>query len=414
MRSNLLFALCLSAAPLGAQVFNITGAALQRTRGAAIVLDVYYSGQLPADVATASHWVIRASDANGVIWTGSPYAFPPSSRAIAIQVPASICQGLGQAACRPAVQGYKWQAAYAPPGAYPLVATSVSQPAAAYAPAAKKDEADLYFNGSFAAGVGSSPLYVIDAKLNRFWDLTNQIGGYVGFTSSFIANEGGKLPNKRTRIDPDSVRGAFTLEFVKERNWGPVYGVITQVDLPAGEFSRKEPMSNLVGAGYCTFVLKPLKGGSAGRVFATLDPVIGIEYGRNLNSPDVLFTQPVDLSGYTRISRFLGGAKAMFGVLRSDEGRSFDIQASYRVRAVNAPELMVRYTGGEAFPEVNSAPRHFVDVSVNAAITKYAALTVAYKRGALPPLFKMMSNQVTVGFTIQAKQRNKGDLSGRL
>ena len=382
-------------------------------------LEIRYSGQLSdlqkAQLENRANWSIfykRLDDEGEPVAGGHPDGaeVKPAGRSVTLRFPDTI----------PIDQNHSYSVTWTPPLA---IATQLSWPAdmkapegGFYASAKDKKDADVYINASYLSGVGTKPIYMIDAKLNWFYEIPNSQGG-IGITSSFVANSGAEPPVSRSVVDPDSIKGAFTYERVDAnlkpdnssgttkltfRN-GPLLGIITTANLFGGEFSRKEPVSNWVSSAQWVFVTKRI----GRRAFFGLDPVLGLEAGRNLNKPSQLFKQNVDLSGYNAIFRGLAGADALFGVIQKDEGYSIRIEGHYLARMPTTDEPFVTQVQNMSTVELNRRVRHDVTAAIKWFPEKYFGLSAQYRYGALPPLFKLVDHQVTLGIVIQLKQRNK-------
>jgi hypothetical protein len=103
--------------------------------------------------------------------------------------------------------------------------------------------------------------------------------------------------------------------------------------LPAGEFSRSDPTSNIIFASTAQMIFVPIKKDENSRAYGTVFPVFGIEAGKNLSKPQTIAKTPVDLSHYDAIVRGYTGIDAAFGYMSKDNKTDdLTISGSYRVR----------------------------------------------------------------------------------
>ena len=259
-------------------------------------------------------------------------------------------------------------------------------------------------SGTFLAGGNTKPIYIVDAKLGfyHYFDC----GWRGGFTSAFVSNVGVDPPVDRSRVDPNSIKAALNVSRSFGWNHGPAYGIIADIDLVRGEFARKGPASNIVHGSVFTIVTRRPRYGS---MFVGLDPLFGIDMGKNLNKPSTLLGTAIDLSRFDSIFRGVAGASGVLGVTNLKEGTNyFTIESTYRARIPATDEPFVRsgYVNGKhaTIPELSSRVRHDLAVSVKWMPAKTWGLTAEFKHGALPPLFQMVEGRATIGVLLQMKQ----------
>lgn len=277
---------------------------------------------------------------------------------------------------------------------------AATNPNSFFSSAKSKDDADLYFSGSYLAGFGTKPLYSIDAKLNWVPEM-RESGYFFGVESAILVNSGVTAPVDRTRIDPDSVSAALSLQ----HGLGDFAFDINPV---RGEFSRKFPASDIITAGTLRWVTTPLVVKRTAFVFY---PLAGYEVGSNLNKPALLFKEPVNLSGYNTIARGIVGAHTALLFFKKspapDSPYRFSIQADYTARVLFAPEPFVTsgYIEGvrQDLTSVRSNTRHYLETGVVYNLNDLLALEIKYRYGSLPPLFEFVNHQVTVGIAFKSK-----------
>jgi hypothetical protein len=290
----------------------------------------------------------------------------------------------------------------------PQTATwSPAKKKAEFAAAKSKDDADLYLFGSFLAGYSTKPLFVIDAKGNWMWPRENWS---FGINSAISTNTSAQTPVDRTRIDPDSITGAFSIQRRIDWHAPGIEGIDLNLQPLQGEFSRKTSSSDLVGSALAKLVTKPHKVFGKKHWIAAY-PSAGYEAGHNLNQPSVLLKQPVNLSGWNAISRAVVGINGEFYWLSkkptADDTWRFTIDASYQDRFLFTTEPFITVADIKAMPVysivLNRNPRPEAEAHITWNISSYFGLQVQYKYGSLPPLFEFVDHQATIGLTLKAK-----------
>jgi hypothetical protein len=308
-------------------------------------------------------------------------------------------------------------------GIEPNLATNRDRPkpGSHFTPAKGKDDADIYLFGSYLAGVSTKPIYVIDAKFNWMWEITKRppagetkripTGWLWGLKSSISSNTDTKAPVNRSKVDPDAVDGSLSIE----RIWTPWRHGISGIGMDfrpiAGEFSRKYPASDLLTKGYFTLLLTPKR--VATDTWVALYPSVGYEFGHNLNTPSVLFKQPVDLSGWNAIARAVfitkGELYALTAKPKEGDVYRFTIDAAYqpRVPFTTEPYVTSEFVAGQrtSVARLRKNTRHEVEAGVNYNFSTLFGLRLQYKYGALPPLFEFVDHQVTVGLTLKTVRK---------
>jgi hypothetical protein len=293
-----------------------------------------------------------------------------------------------------------------------------------FCPPGNGDTPDFNLNGSFLVAGGSKPIiaaqFKTDVIIPQSWIHWKPWGFYPGVKADVEINQNSQPPNNRTTFDPDSILAGLTFsrnEFISKHG---LYGIAYQVQLPEGEFTRKDPSSNIIAGGTAQFVLKAwqqhydLDADPKPVAYATLYPIIGIEAGRNLNRPGEIDSTPVNLSNYREIFRGLLGADATFGVRAADRKTDiFTITGSYRVRLPALDEPLVKTIHQVTTIDLTTRARHWVEVDISASPWnwKYFALNAKYQYGELPPLFNFVDHKFTIGFSLQAVQSKKPKLN---
>jgi hypothetical protein len=196
----------------------------------------------------------------------------------------------------------------APPGS-----TTAVKPSCDNKPPAKKPflcavpsggAPDLSVTGNFTAAGGSKPLYqfellgglYLDYEIEHVWNFRP------GFATQIEINQNPSSPNSRTTFDPDSITAGLAFQRIKflEKPWFDLYGIQFDEMLPGGEFTRKDPSSNIIARSSALFALRSFSA-KGHLTYGTLYPVMAIEAGKNLNEPRELDGVSVDLSHYDAI-----------------------------------------------------------------------------------------------------------------
>ncbi len=278
---------------------------------------------------------------------------------------------------------------------------------------------DLSFSGTFTSAGGSKPLYQFEllGGLYAHKDLGDALARFrPGFTTKTEINQNSSTPNSRTTFDPDSVTAGFAFQRLRYFRNAPfdLYGIQFDETLPGGEFTRKDPTSNIVVSSSAQFILRPFsQRGSL--LYGTLYPLIGVEVGHNLNKPRMMDSVAVDLSNYNAIVRGVGGANATFARKSKDyKSDVWSVTASYLVRLPATNEPLVKTIHEVTTVQLTDRARHWIEVDSNISpwSFKYLAITAKYQYGELPPAFKFVNNSFSIGLTLKAIQSNKPNASG--
>ena len=399
------------------------GAVNGSASGDPVVVTVRASGIPPAGtvVNDGSFWRVQVTDSDGNSRAVQPvdqahYSF--DSGFVTLRFPASKIGSIKR-------DNASWSAAFLPPDAT-LVSQAGSSGGGAVDQAKSRDDADLYLSGTYIAGVGTKPIWGIDAKAGysaapeKFpvlkWFVSRSPANLrFGIYGEMTTNPDTSAPVDRTQVDPDSISAYTTLFQTTRLPHNPVfYGMKWEVQPIGGEFSRMYPASNLISGGRIRFisVLANQK-----RWAADLIPSPGFEGGKNLNKPGTLFGRSVDLSSYDTIARLRLGADANFYLYRRvpkpGDAYAFTLNGSWVARV---PFTAEPFTTTAYLPDPTDATtitrqqvvamrkntRHYVKIDAAWNITKLFGIQAEYKYGSLPPLFEFVSHQVSVGLLFKA------------
>jgi len=318
-----------------------------------------------------------------------------------------------------------WTVFYLPPDAT-LSSTAAEASTGALGQAKGRDDADLYLAGNYIAGVGSKPIWTIDAKAGYSdepgklpvldWFIrSNPPNLRFGIYGEMQTNVDQQPPVDRTQLDPDSILAYTTLFRTSQLRKGSFfYGLKWEIQPVGGEFSRKYSASNLISGGRARFY--NVFGGK-GRMGLDVIPSIGFEGGKNLNQPGTLFGRPVDLRTYDGIARLRPGADSNLYIFRRapspDDTYAFTLTGTWTARV---PFTAEPFTTTAYLPELQNPAqitrqqvvslrkntRHFVQVDATWNVSQLFGFQVEYKYGALPPLFEFSSHQMSVGVVFKA------------
>jgi hypothetical protein len=316
-----------------------------------------------------------------------------------------------------------------------LTSAPTGSSSGALAAAKGRDDADLYFAGTYIAGVGTKPLWQIDAKggYSNSPDKFPVVNWFVGKSKPTIrfgiygemkTNLDAQTPIDRTQLDPDSL-SAYTTLFRSGKIDTSAYK--WEIQPAGGEFSRKYPASNFISGGRFRLIRVLAAKKAWG---ADLIPSLGFEGGKNLNKPGMLFNRPVDLHSYDGIVRLRGGADANFYVNRRapsspSDAYVFVLSGSWVARV---PFMVEPFTTYAYLPDpqdptqitrqqtiaMRSNTRHYVQVDATWNITKLLGIQAEYKYGSLPPMFEFTSHQMSVGLVFKAAYNHNNGVSSPL
>ncbi len=272
-----------------------------------------------------------------------------------------------------------------------------------FCPVSGSDQPNVLISGSFVAGGNTKPIYALNEQVSLY--TPEQHVFRFGVQTAVAINQSASPPNNRTRFDPDSLSGSFSLYRLTPVKKKFLYGVISTLNPAGGEFSRSDPSANFIGSFQEKFVLTPVKLSES--IYFTLYPVLGMEAGKNLSRPSTISGVAVDLTGFSAITRGVFGADATLAKIRPDySGNLFSIQASWRERQLVFDEPDVVTHHGVTRVGLDTKPRNWIEVdfSYSPGSWQYLSLTAKYQYGALPPIFNLVDNLATIGISFQAKQ----------
>jgi hypothetical protein len=239
-----------------------------------------------------------------------------------------------------------------------------------------KDDASLYLFGSFLAGQSSKPLYVIDAKGNWMW---HRGDWSLGTNSAISTNASAQTPVNRTRIDPDSITAALSIQRNVLWRAPGIEGFDLNIQPLDGQFSRSAPASDIIGAARVKLVTKPWFGPIR---WVAVYPLFGYEGGHNLNRLATLFSQTVN-PNWNGISRGLVGIIGEYYWLSRTPSATdtyrLTIDASYQTRVLLEPEPFVSVAAGQSVASVTSGRNPRPEARIAWNFSKYMGLQIEYR-----------------------------------
>jgi hypothetical protein len=384
-------------------------------------------------VTNGAYWRVQVSDSHGnrkAIQPVDQAQYRSKAGSVFLTFPASKIGSIK-------ASDASWTAAFLAPDTT-LTSAPDGGKTGALGQAKSRDDADLYVSGTYIAGVGTKPIWGIDAKAG-YSDAPEKVPVVnwlvkssppnlrFGIYGEMTTNPDTQAPVDRTQVDPDSIAAYTTLfQTVRLPQNAFFYGLKWEVQPVGGEFSRKYPASNLISGGRVRFV-KVLA--AQKRWGADLIPSLGFEGGKNLNKPGVLFMRPVDLHAYNAIARLRAGADANLYWFRRvstpNDTYAFTLNGSWVARV---PFTAEPFTTTAYLPDPTDATmitrqqvvamrkntRHYVKVDAAWNVTKLFGLQAEYKYGSLPPLFEFVSHQVSVGLLFKATYQKNHSVASPL
>jgi hypothetical protein len=283
-----------------------------------------------------------------------------------------------------------------------LIASADAPSHGLFKAAKDKDGASIYAFGSILVGPSTKPLYVIDLKA----DYGNEFGtsGWL-WNLGFVANTNtdAEPPVNTESVDPDAIKTSFAL--VKRRQLGEARMKYTIAPIQ-GEFARKTGAADAVMSVQAQLDLRPIHG-------FTLRPSIGGEFGHAIKRPSTIGDTSVDLSEWKGIARVVPQLSWAWTAFKAkptdDDWYIVTIYGNYsaRVPLLGEPSTKPGLIDGERtlVTTVNKDVRHHVEAELDWNFLKYVSLALKYQYGSLPPLFKQVDHQVTLGATVKLKKK---------
>jgi hypothetical protein len=407
--------LALGSAAAAQAPFTLTGVVPDRGS-----IDVDVTGATPADLtvfeSTAS-WRVSVEKPGSKqfvrVRVDDPIKYYPRLRKLILHLSGDI----------PAADTFNtssWVASFVPPldSAYPDTTLQYSAPTPCAQPSsisflcvpASGSTPDISVSGSFTAAGGSKPIYQFEL-LSNLYSNAQVFSFNPGISAQVEINQNASPPVNRTTFDPDSIQAGLSFQhlYPVRSHFLDLNGIQFDEALPGGEFTRKDPTSNIVAGSTVKFDLRSFLVQNH-LTYGALNPLIGIETGHNLNKPRVFDSVPVDLSQYNAIFRGVAGADGILA--RKSQDKTVDvwsITATYVVRLPATDEPLVKTLHQVTTVQLTDRARHWVEVdgSVSPWSFKYLAINAKYQYGSLPPAFNFVDHSFTIGLSLRASQAKK-------
>ena len=275
-------------------------------------------------------------------------------------------------------------------------------------------DSDVYFNGSYTATTGGSPLYAIDAFAGYMHAIgpKNDFWGKLGFYGQ-VATKSSTNPSPNSYL----TYAVFQRVLARQGGWlGPFQTPFLSYRLAGGEFDQQGNNLNFVNSPVVTFPFRFTKGTLGairpGLTVPHMTVIAGTEFVKTISSP---------LPEASWITRGLLGATFSAGYAPNKPYlNSLTLTAAYQVRLLSSPEVYYndRYavtnpkTGKKVTPpRLGTQPRSYVDGKLTYNFVKWAGATFEYSYGSKPPAFVLTHSTFALGLTFTLQQTSYGRYS---
>ena len=265
-------------------------------------------------------------------------------------------------------------------GNFPEVVLAEPRNAARYQGAHGRQDSHIYFRGNVLAVHNKKPNYSVDTKLSYLHQLG--VAGAVGGLFTAVSEH-------EADIDPDAITATVSHEKVVTLGRGS--GVIIRSNF-GKEFDSNKANRNVVAGANAKLVV-PSTELFGGRVFGTVDGIVGFEGGKN-------YKNTVSTEGIGGFRRWLVGADLYLRAVRTGSLRQITAAVEWRVRLPSKAEVLSR--DGET--RLTDESRHHLLLEIDLMFSKAAGIAVAYEYGSLPPAFNFVGGKMTAGLVIKLLQ----------
>jgi hypothetical protein len=258
-----------------------------------------------------------------------------------------------------------------------------------------KKDSDFYFAGEIVKTSGVKTAYTTEIKIEpRFGR------GLLTYSPFFHIN---------TSTDPDAdpdtmdigfkVTRSFPFNYEETDKWQPR---LTSVYLSVGgkiESTRDFDNTNFIVDPTLDFVISPFPIGK--KATFTIDPIVGVEVGKNLNSP-------LPAAKGAGIARILGGLDMLLDIPIEHGIDGITLSGAYTRRWLLKRELGFKVNDDKtlSLTEFGKSPRDFVEAKIDFNINKFFGPYIAYDWGQVPPSYKLLDHRVRIGLTYKFKLSN--------
>jgi len=285
------------------------------------------------------------------------------------------------------------------------------------AAAKSRADSDIYFNGSYAAVVGGSPVYNIDAFGGYMWALQKDDNyfGHLGFY-------GQATTKMSSTADPNSFQAYLVYQYVIGSGgwWGPFQSPIFNYRFLGTEFDKSARELNLTTSPVLTVPFRPFSPPNKLNSKMSQWPQFNLIMGTEFVDVEKSALAP---TGQWHTRGLLG---ANFAVGYAPKTKGFDsiqFTSSWQVRLPSAPEIfyddkfaLINPTTGlkntkATPPMLGTQPRHYLDSKVTYNYAAWGGLTFEHTYGSLPPAFNKTDQTFTFGLTFTLQQTSFGRTS---
>jgi hypothetical protein len=279
-----------------------------------------------------------------------------------------------------------------------------------------KTDSDIYFNGSYTATTGGSPVYSIDSFAGYMHAIgpSDDFWGKIGIYGQVTTKSGSTSPSPNSYL----TYAVFQRVLAKEGGWlGPFQTPYLSYRLAGGEFDAQGNNVNFINSPIVTFPFR-FSAGSLGAI----RPDITIPHMTVFAGTEFVRTISSALPEADWLTRGVLGATFSTGYApQKPYITSLIFNAAYQVRIPSSPEIYYndRYapidpkTGkkGTTPPRLGTQARSYVDSKVTYNFSKWTGFTCEYSYGSLPPAFVLKHSTFALGLTFTVQQTSFGRYS---
>lgn len=283
---------------------------------------------------------------------------------------------------------------------------------------ASKSDSDIYFNGSYTAAEGGSPIYNIDAFAGYMQALQNKTAYY-----GKLGVYGQATTKASATIDPNSFMAYMVYQRylpLWENGWrGPFQDPYFNYRFAGLESDKTGAQINFISSPVMTFPIR-----FSGKIRGAAKPGFIMPHTTlNLGTEFVDVEKSVLAPTGTWHTRGLASALFSTGYTPAKPlpiFASIGLTSSYQVRILSTPEVFYDpkfgvlnpATGKTVIPAMlGTQPRHYVDTKLSYNFTKWVGFTFENTYGSLPPVFLKTDQTFALGLSLTLKQSNSGRYS---
>ncbi len=259
----------------------------------------------------------------------------------------------------------------------------------------------IYFNGSYSPAIKSPPQYQIAGSVAPLW----HVGDFGILQGNQIGMLGTVSTDKRQQANPDSYEFFAVYQGLPYSGWylhGLGEGILLTWLAAGTEFDHATDDINVISAPYLDFPLRLFQYdlNSVKQAEVLLIPTVGAEAGHN-------FYNAVTPTEGRAVLRGVMGATLNFHFDRKVSFlQGIELSSSYTLRLPATDEIFTntKTVAGKVvdFPYLSTKARQSLNTELDFKLTKTVAIAVKHVYGAIPPAFRMVHNQLTIGITYGA------------